>query len=194
MINEIWVPAIYIFKDGTRIDFGEYYEVSNLGALKSLRKGTINRFENTVPNKYISDVLYKDNRKYSLKHHRLVLSSFNPDGWFEGAECGHNDDCKTNNNINNLSWVTSSENKRHNNLLERIYQTKVKNGICYDREHRREMHNQVAKDYYWNNLEKVKESRKQRREKLNAYSREYRKRRKEMGNPIIDIRKRKKAV
>lgn len=39
-MKEIWVPAIYIKFDGTRIDFTGKYEVSNLGRCRSIpRKG-----------------------------------------------------------------------------------------------------------------------------------------------------------
>lgn len=48
----------------------------------------------------------------TLNIHRIVATAF-LGGYFDGAEVNHKDGDKTNNDISNLEWVTSSENKTH---------------------------------------------------------------------------------
>lgn len=45
--------------------------------------------------------------------HRLVAEVWMQDTYFEGAEINHKDGNKGNNSVDNLEWVTHSENERH---------------------------------------------------------------------------------
>lgn len=61
-------------------------------------------------------VLTKDGKRKSYMVHRLVLMAFK---WTSELECNHIDWIKENNNLDNLEYCTSSENKLHayNNWL-----------------------------------------------------------------------------
>lgn len=124
-MEEIWKPIK---------GYEGLYEISNLGKLKSLAKspgvGINKRYmvDRILPGykvkrKYIQVQLWK-NQKVKVKGaHRLVLETFKPTN-NPKLETNHIDGNKYNNNIDNLEWVTSKENKRH----------AFKNGLC---DHRR---------------------------------------------------------
>lgn len=93
------------------------YQVSNLGRVKSLpRNGTILTEKIIKPHLlksgYLQVELSKNNKMHGYRVHRLVAESFvlNP----EQKECvNHIDGDKTNNKVENLEWVTRSENQLH---------------------------------------------------------------------------------
>lgn len=61
---------------------------------------------------YLFVNLYIDNKSFRMRVHRLVLITFKGHPQ-EGQETNHIDGIKTNNAIDNLEWVTKSENARH---------------------------------------------------------------------------------
>lgn len=69
------------------------------------------------------------NKEYKI--HQLVLMAFDPDGNIDGNMVpDHIDSCKTNNNVENLEWVSYSENtQRHYNKKREIKEENKKNGI-----------------------------------------------------------------
>ena len=99
------------------------YQVSNFGNIKSLPrirhngKGTYIQKEKLLKQTFTSTgykkvELCKDGKRKGFKVHRLVAIAFipNPDN---KPEVNHIDGNKINNNIDNLEWVTSSENTIH---------------------------------------------------------------------------------
>ena len=100
------------------------YQVSTCGNIKSLAKSRKNgngRYyiqkekllkQSFTTTGYKKVELYKDGKRKSFKVHRLVAIAFipNPDN---KPEVNHIDGNKINNNIDNLEWVTSSENSIH---------------------------------------------------------------------------------
>ena len=52
-------------------------------------------------------------------YHRLIAMSILYDTWFEGADVDHIDSNKLNNAIQNLRWVTKSENMQNYELRRR---------------------------------------------------------------------------
>lgn len=110
-MNEIWLSII---------GFEELYEVSNLGRIKSLRRlDSINRIViekvlklQKIVKGYIGISLCKNGIQCSKRVHRLVLESF-VGSCPSGMECNHKNGIKTDNRLENLEWVTASENSIH---------------------------------------------------------------------------------
>ena len=98
----------------------ENYEVSNLGNIRSWncnnifkkRKSPIIKSQILNNSGYFYVILYKKNKGTHKYVHRIVLESFikNSDN---KTEVNHIDGNKLNNNLNNLEWSSSSENKQH---------------------------------------------------------------------------------
>ena len=131
-----------------------YYQISNLGNVKSLERtiensGTYNGYykvkerilrprENKKRHGYYELSLKKDGIEKRYKVHRLVASAFlsNPDN---KTEVNHIDGNKSNNCISNLEWTTSKENKEHawttglNNANHRKRPIKCnENNMCFE--------------------------------------------------------------
>lgn len=96
-----------------------YYQVSNLGRVKSLKRININ--SRTVHSRilkpsigwgYFHVVLSKDNVKESKRVHRLVGFAFiaNPLNY---DQINHKDGNKQNNHSENLEWCNSKQNINH---------------------------------------------------------------------------------
>ena len=112
------------------------YEVSNYGEVRSLRENTRiidkegrimhQKFDNRG---YLRVNLYKNGRCESALVSRLVALAFIPNSC-NYPEVGHDDDCKTNNRVDNLYWTNRSENLMHNNLHLRIRDKRSANGLA----------------------------------------------------------------
>lgn len=110
-----------------------FYEVSSYGRVKSLKRSMIGKKLNKRFNdKIISQALSKKNSYYHvLLHklgtrknmlvHRLVALAF-IEKPFKDVEVNHKDGNKLNNNVNNLEWVTKSENNIHARRLNLVDQ------------------------------------------------------------------------
>lgn len=90
------------------------YEVSNYGRIKSYKKDPKGKILSGKSSKGYVGIDFRINgeTKQELVH-RIVLSTFSPiEGW-EKLTVNHIDGDKTNNNLENLEWMTQSENTRH---------------------------------------------------------------------------------
>lgn len=112
---EHWMPVV---------GYEDRYEVSNLGRIRSLerysthRNGRRNflkqRFLNPWVRRdgYLGVDLYENGKSKSFLAHRLILIAFI--GMRVGKkECNHINGLKTDNRLENLEWVTRSENNLH---------------------------------------------------------------------------------
>lgn len=130
-MREIWVPLI---------GFKKFYEISNLGRIKTLDRVVLSRPRATgvntrtikerirppepTRNGYLRITLSKKgiNKRYLI--HRLVAKHFisNPNG----KPCvNHKDGNKHNNKLSNLDWCTYSENEKHSyDVLGKISRNK----------------------------------------------------------------------
>lgn len=90
------------------------YEVSDLGRVRSLprnnTKGKILKPYASPHNGYCYVSLSKENKRISKRVHKLVMMAFNPKPSGKELEIDHRDRNKENNRLDNLQWVTHTEN------------------------------------------------------------------------------------
>ena len=100
--QEIWKPIS---------GYDGLYEVSNIGNVRSIKKGIILK---PATNKFGYQIvgLSKNGKRKEGKVHRLVAKAFidNPDN---KKQVNHKDGNKKNNSVDNLEWVTNQENVIH---------------------------------------------------------------------------------
>ncbi len=107
-MNEIWKPII---------NFEKYYEVSSQGRIKRTAKGN-----GTWPgrilkqalskNGYSQVYLCKNNKMFFKQVHRLILESFYRLPKIK-EQCNHKNGIKDDNRLENLEWVSQSQNQKH---------------------------------------------------------------------------------
>lgn len=113
-MEEIWKPIK---------GFESYYEVSNLGNVRSLDRDVKSGIHNwklksrvLKPQKYKNGYLFvslsKNGTVIQKILHRLVAFEF-VDGYNKTLEVNHKDFDKNNNKAENLEWCTKSENHKH---------------------------------------------------------------------------------
>ena len=101
-----------------------YYQISNLGRVKSLERYVNTRWETprierekilkSCPDSYgyLTNILSKENVKRRYYLHQLIAKAFIPNP--HNKPCvNHKDLDRLNNNIDNLEWCTKSENTKH---------------------------------------------------------------------------------
>lgn len=89
------------------------YEVSNCGNVRNSKTGHILKGRISKSGYLQVSIAGKEDGKFKNQYiHRLVAKYFidNPE---QKREVNHKDGNKLNNNIENLEWVTSSENQKH---------------------------------------------------------------------------------
>lgn len=88
------------------------YEVSDQGRIRSFKSGKAKIKKQRLVRGYPAVDLYKNGERTTEKVHRLVAKAFlgKPDDFLE---VNHKNGIKTDNWLENLEWVTRSENIRH---------------------------------------------------------------------------------
>lgn len=95
------------------IDFASNYEISNEGEVRNKTTGKILKGRESKSGYLQVSIKIDETGKFTNKYiHRLVAEFFikNPE---LKREVNHIDGNKLNNNVDNLEWVTSSENQLH---------------------------------------------------------------------------------
>jgi len=108
MAKENWMP-VYGYEG--------LYEVSNHGRVRSLFRYK-KVLKPTLCNGYLTVELWKDKARKRIGVHRLVAQCFcsNPYG---KPFVNHKDEIRTNNNADNLEWVTHIENCNYGTAIQR---------------------------------------------------------------------------
>lgn len=96
----------YLISNTGRIKHPEYYDSNGHHLKERLLKPELSKYG------YYRIGLYEKGVKKKYSVHRLVAEAFCP-GKKEGLQVNHIDGNKTNNNANNLEWVTPGDNQRH---------------------------------------------------------------------------------
>ena len=113
--------------------FDGKYEVSDTGKVFSLARESRRELVGKVGNNgYRSVLLTVDGKRLHRLVHRLVAEAFIPNTLGKRT-VNHRDGCKLNNNVENLEWMTDSENLSHarekgllNTKISRCIANKIK--------------------------------------------------------------------
>lgn len=114
------------------VDKYQDYAVSSHGRVASLLRNVPNMLSKSQSKGYLSVRLsrpgingYQFSRKFTVHH--LVAHAFLEEPFMSSYVIHHKDGDKTNNNVENLKWISQSANSRHGNNLK-SYQ---KGGMSY---------------------------------------------------------------
>ncbi len=111
------------------IDGYDNYEISSHGRVRNNTNGYIMKLmTDRYGYKYIG--LTRDRKRKAHKIHRLVSFAF-LDRNDEHTDVDHIDHNRGNNRVNNLRWVTSSENQRNRSIC--TTNTSGVSGVCFDK-------------------------------------------------------------
>ena len=106
---ESWKPVV---------GYEQFYEVSDMGNVKSLRTGKIRKPVSNVQNGYLMMFLVGAHERKCVYVHRLVAEAFCDKP--VGCEfVNHKDEMKHNNIASNLEWVTKYYNNTYNGKMQR---------------------------------------------------------------------------
>lgn len=137
---EIWKDIYFVDFEGVEHDYRGKYQVSNKGRVRSLdytktyvNNGTLcsRTFKGKIlsaratHNGYLRVRIWnRPNPPKDFFVHRLVAYMFLKVPKDTSLQINHKDENKTNNNVENLEWVSAKENCTYGTRLERIQKTK----------------------------------------------------------------------
>ncbi|MEG3006801.1 MAG: NUMOD4 domain-containing protein, partial [Oscillospiraceae bacterium] len=132
-MEEVW-KEIAEFQD---------YKISNLGRVLSTKYSSDKILKiKKQKSGYCAIGLCKGNKRKCFLIHRLVLSTFNTADNMNFLEVNHKDEDKSNNQLDNLEWVTSKDNCNYGMRNRKISNKKnrkvqcVETGVIYDSFHK----------------------------------------------------------
>lgn len=131
--------------------YEDKYQISNLGRVKSLADNKLIERElirkpRIGKNGYLYVNLFKGSKGKTKKIHRLVAETFipNPDNL---PQVNHIDGNKLNNSIDNLEWVTASENVKHALRIGLTTMPSGKNNFMYGKHGKDNPHSRTVYQY-----------------------------------------------
>ena len=126
---KIILPNLEIWKDlkDPSLDY-PYYEVSNYGRVRNKSTKEIIK-SRPIRYGYIHITLYFNGKRKNYPIHRIVAMVFIPNPKNK-PQVNHKDGDKQNNRVDNLEWVTNSENMRHAYKNGLIDLRKGRNNYC----------------------------------------------------------------
>ena len=100
------------------VGYEGYYQVSNTGRVKRVKTTTSTKAGHILSpdiahNRYLRVTLCKSNKPKKHPVHRLVLAAFIGPPPSPIHQCNHANGNRADNRLENLSWVTPSENQHH---------------------------------------------------------------------------------
>ena len=97
-------------------DFEGIYSINENGYVMRIKSGKLLKPQFNSSG-YLHVILSKNGKWHNRSIHRLVANAYIPN-IYNKPQVNHIDGNKTNNKVNNLEWVTASENQKHsyNNL------------------------------------------------------------------------------
>lgn len=104
--------ANYVLRE---IPVEPFYEVVNCESGKVLE---CSDSKHSRPYKRVGPYFNGERKTCGL--HRLVLSTFDPNGYFPGADANHIDENKLNNKLSNLNWLSAKGNCNHGTRNQRV--------------------------------------------------------------------------
>lgn len=110
---EEWKTLVY-----DRVEYS-MFEVSNTGQIRNVSTGNVLRQELAINGYYrIRHIKLEDGTKKNFRVHRAVACTFipNPDN---KTDVNHIDGNKLNNNVNNLEWLSHSDNISHSYTINK---------------------------------------------------------------------------
>jgi len=145
-IEEIYKPIL---------NFEKEYLISNLGNIKSLKTDKLRKPYKCKTNGYYHIHLFKYPKSYYYSIHYLVISTFSNEIPKDIDIIDHIDGNKLNNNINNLRYVSFSENtnnayKNNENMKKRLRKV-----YKYDTNNLIKTYNSISECKKDNNIDKI---------------------------------------
>jgi hypothetical protein len=108
------------------------YEVSNIGNVRSLKRGKVTSIKPSLSSSgyRLVCLLDKNKRRTTNYIHRLVAEAFIPTENLSRAIVNHKDRDRLNNAVDNLEWVTYTENIFHHKDVDRFDQLIELEKLC----------------------------------------------------------------
>ena len=109
------------------------YEVSNIGRVRSIKKGKERMLKQCLASSDYNIVCLSDGKKGSTNYiHRLVAEVFIPTDDIKRGVVNHKDKNRLNNVVENLEWVTHTENMFHRDDSSSYAQYRAIEQLCQE--------------------------------------------------------------
>lgn len=98
--DEVWLP----------VHNCPFYEISNKGRVRSLKRGTVRILKQTLNDGYYRVVFSLNGKVRQMPVHRMVCVAFHGQPPTSKHHAAHEDGGRTNNDVENISWKTPKQN------------------------------------------------------------------------------------